>query len=105
MTVKGAACAVVLTIGLSGLSWPASADPDLYCYSVMGEVEGFGQNYTRSTSERSRDEAIAEQKTRWAEMRREIASIEPQETECEAVYPIGLEEWHCIARAEICVKR
>ena len=105
MSVKVASCAVGLVIGLAGFALAANAESELYCYPVMGEVEGFGKNYTRFTAERSRDKAVAAQKARWDEMRREIASIEPRQTECEAVYPIGVEEWHCIARTEVCVKR
>ena len=102
MKVTGS-CVAVLLLAVSVGS--ASAAPDVYCRTVTGEVEGFGQNYTRETAERSRDKAVTAERERWREMRREIVNIEARETECKAVYPLGFEEWHCIARTEVCVAR
>ncbi len=83
----------------------AAAEQAPYCRTLTGEVEGFGQNFTRSTAERSRDAAVSAEKTRWREVGREIVRIEPRETECVAVYPLGFEEWRCIARTDVCVAR
>lgn len=83
----------------------AHAKPGVYCRTVSGEVEGFGQSYTRSTAERSRDKAVSAERARWREMRREIVKVEARETECKAVYPLGFEEWHCIARTDVCVAK
>lgn len=102
MKVAGSALAVLVVFaGVGG----ADADPDVYCKTVTGEVEGFGQSFTRSTAERSRDKAVAAEKARRRETGREIVRIEARETECKAVYPLGFEEWHCIARTDVCVAR
>jgi len=102
MRVAGVALAgLVFLVGMSA----AHAKPGVYCRTVTGEVEGFGQGYTRSTAERSRDKAVSAERARWREMRREIVKVEARETECKAVYPLGFEEWHCIARTDVCVAK
>jgi hypothetical protein len=87
------------------LAVSSAAHAQLYCTTVIGEVEGFGQDYTRFTAERSRDEAIAAEKARRREMGREVEKVDVAETECEAVYPLGFEEWYCVAKADVCVAR
>jgi len=99
-----ASWALMVSVYLAGVS-AVGAAPNTYCRTVTGEVEGFGQSYTRSTAERSRDKAMAAEKARWREVGREIVKIEARETECKAVYPLGFEEWYCVARTEVCVAR
>ncbi len=81
------------------------ARADIYCKTVIGEVEGFGQDYTRFSAERSREEAIEAELARRREMGREVVKVEREESTCEAVYPLGFEEWYCIAKADVCVDR
>jgi hypothetical protein len=95
----------MLMIAAAALTFAGEAQAGPYCRTVMGEVEGFGQDYTRFTTERSREKAIEAELERWREMRREVIKVERQEAECKAVYPLGFEEWYCVATAEVCVKR
>jgi len=81
------------------------AQAGIYCKTVSGEVEGFGNGYTRFTAERSRDRAIAAEKARRREMGREVVKVDVHETQCKDVYPLGFEEWHCVAKADVCVER
>lgn len=74
----------------------------LRCKTVLGEVEGFGKESVRSTAEQSRLKAIAAEEAHRKDIGQKIASVDLQETECVAVYPIGAEEWHCMARAKVC---
>ena len=74
----------------------------LRCKTVLGEVEGFGKESVRSTAEQSRFKAIAAETAHRKDIGQKVASVELQETECVAVYPIGAEEWHCMARAKVC---
>lgn len=74
----------------------------LRCKTVLGEVEGFGKESVRATAEKSRLKAIAAEKTHRKEIGQQVASVDLEETECVAVYPIGAEEWHCMARAKVC---
>lgn len=84
---------------------PSGTHAQLYCKTVVGEVEGFGQDYTRFSAERSRDKAIEAEKARRREMGRKVEKVEVAETHCEAVYPLGFEEWYCVAKADVCVAR
>lgn len=77
---------------------------NLRCKTVLGEVEGFGKESVRSTAEQSRLRSIAEEKAHRAEIGQTVASVDLEETECVAVYPIGAEEWHCMARAKVCAE-
>lgn len=95
----GVAMALLVTAGAAG-----DARADLYCKTVIGEVEGFGQTFSRFTAERSREKAIEAEKARRREMGREVVKIERQEPTCEAVYPLGFEEWYCRAEADVCVE-
>ena len=74
----------------------------LRCKTVLGEVEGFGKESVRSTAEQSRLKAIAAEEAHRKEIGQKVASVDLAETECLAVYPIGAEEWHCMARAKVC---
>lgn len=74
----------------------------LRCRTVLGEVEGFGKESVRSTAEKSRLKAIAAEKAHRSEIGQQVASVDLIDTECVAVYPIGAEEWHCMARAKVC---
>ncbi len=74
----------------------------LRCKTVLGEVEGFGKESVRSTAEQSRLKAIAAEEAHRKDIGQQVASVDLQETECVAVYPIGAEEWHCMARAKVC---
>jgi len=94
---------ILAAVAMLVASSPAHAQ--LYCKTVIGEVEGFGQDYTRFTAERSRDKAIAAERARRREMGREVEKVEIADTECEAVYPLGFEEWYCVAKADVCVAR
>ncbi|RIA56087.1 hypothetical protein [Dichotomicrobium thermohalophilum] len=94
-----------LMVAAALLSLAGEARASSYCRTVIGEVEGFGQDYTRFSAERNREKAIEAELGRWREMRREVVSIEREETACEAVYPLGFEEWYCVAKADVCVKR
>ncbi|MFP4538392.1 MAG: hypothetical protein ACLFPA_08830 [Dichotomicrobium sp.] len=96
-------CAAMVLVVMAAAAGGARAD--LYCKTVIGEVEGFGKSFSRSTAERSREEAIAEEKARRREMGREVVKIERQESACEAVYPLGFQEWYCRAEADVCVER
>ncbi len=78
---------------------------DIYCKEIIGEVEGFGQDYTRFTAERSREKAIQAELDRRSEMGREVVKVERRDAECNAVYPLGFEEWYCVAKADVCVDR
>jgi len=102
--MKSFAVALAATFVFTGLCAPR-VQAELYCKSVTGEVEGFGESYTRFTAERSRDKAVAAQKAGWGEMGRKVVKIEPHDTECKAVYPLGFEEWHCVAKTDVCVER
>lgn len=95
----------MLMIAAAALAFGGAAQGGTYCRTVIGEVEGFGQDYTRFTAERSREKAIEAELERWREMRREVVKVERQEAECKAVYPLGFEEWYCVAKADVCVKR
>lgn len=95
----------LVAVFIAQAAFAGDARADLYCRTVTGEVEGFGQDYTRFTAERSREKVIEAELARWREMRREIAKLERQESECKAVYPLGFEEWYCVAKADICVQR
>jgi hypothetical protein len=81
---------------------PVSSPKNLRCKTVLGEVEGFGKESVRSTAEQSRLKAIAAEEAHRKEIGQQVASVDLQETECVAVYPIGAEEWHCMARAKVC---
>ena len=74
----------------------------LRCKTVLGEVEGFVKESVRSTAEKSRIKAIADEKAHRKVIGQQVASVDLEETECVAVYPIGAEEWHCMARAKVC---
>lgn len=74
----------------------------LRCKTVLGEVEGFGKESVRATAEQSRLKAIATEEAHRKEIGQKVASVDLQATECVAVYPIGAEEWHCMARAKVC---
>lgn len=95
----------VVLAAVAVLVMSSAAQAQLYCKTVIGEVEGFGQDFTRFTAERSRDEAIAAEKVRRREMGRKVEKVEVAETECKAVYPLGFEEWYCVAKADVCVAR
>ncbi len=95
----------VVLAAVAVLVMSSAAQAQLYCKTVIGEVEGFGQDFTRFTAERSRDEAIAAEKARRREMGRKVEKVEVAETECKAVYPLGFEEWYCVAKADVCVAR
>jgi len=95
----------VMAVVAALVALAGGARADLYCRTVTGEVEGFGEDYTRFTAERSREKAIEAELSRWREMRREVVRVERDEPECKAVYPLGFEEWSCVAKADICVKR
>ena len=77
----------------------------LRCQTVLGEVEGFGRESVRSSSETSRLRAIATETERRTAIGQTVASVDLEATECVAVYPIGAEEWHCTARAKVCAVR
>ncbi len=74
----------------------------LRCKTVLGEVEGFGKESVRATAEQSRLKAIAAEEAHRKDIGQKVASVDLQETECVAVYPIGPEEWLCMARAKVC---
>lgn len=80
----------------------SKASKSLRCKTVLGEVEGFGKESVRSTAEQSRLRAVAEEKSHRTAIGQTVASVDLEETECVAVYPIGAEEWHCMARAKVC---
>ncbi len=61
----------------------------LRCKTVLGEVEGFGKESVRSTAEQSRLKAIATEEAHRKDIGQKVASVDLQETECVAVYPIG----------------
>lgn len=92
-------------IVVSTLTCALQGQAALYCKTVTGEVEGFGQDYTRFTAERSRDRAVVVEKARRREMGRKVVQVKSHETECKAVYPLGFEEWYCVAKADVCVER
>ncbi len=94
-----------LMIAAVGLSLSGAAQAGTYCRTLTGEVEGFGQEYTRTSAERNRERAIEAELARWREMRREVVKVERGDAECKAVYPLGFEEWYCVAEAEVCVDR
>ncbi len=81
---------------------PVASQKNLRCKTVLGEVEGFGKESVRSTAEQNRVRAIADEKTRRSQIGQTVASVALEDTECVAVYPIGAEEWHCMARAKVC---
>ena len=81
---------------------PAISPKTLRCKTVLGEVEGFGKDSVRSTAEQNRVRAIADEQAHRTEIGQKIASVDLEDTECVAVYPIGAEEWHCMARAKVC---
>jgi len=58
----------VILAAIVMLAASSAAHAQLYCKTVIGEVEGFGQDYTRFTAERSRDKAIAAEKARRREL-------------------------------------
>jgi hypothetical protein len=89
------------------ISKPAASPskPNLRCKTVLGEVEGFGRESVRATAEKSREKVIAAEVAHRKEIGQTVASVDLQATECVAVYPIGAEEWHCMARARICAQR
>jgi len=95
----------MLMIAAVGLSLSGAVQAGTYCRTLTGEVEGFGQDYTRSSAERNRERAIETELSRWREMRRKVVKVERRDAECKAVYPLGFEEWYCIAEAEVCVDR
>jgi hypothetical protein len=74
----------------------------LRCQTVLGEVEGFGKESVRATAETSRLKAIATETVHRKSIGQTVASVDLEATECVAVYPIGAEEWHCMARAKVC---
>ncbi|MEZ5924570.1 MAG: hypothetical protein R3D57_09325 [Hyphomicrobiaceae bacterium] len=80
---------------------PAASMP-MRCKTVLGEVEGFGQESVRATAEKSRQKAIAEETAHRRVIGQSVARVDLEDTECVAVYPIGAEEWHCMARAKVC---
>ena len=81
---------------------PVISAENLRCKTVLGEVEGFGKESVRSTAEQNRVRAIADEKTHRSQIGQTVASVALEDTECVAVYPIGAEEWHCMARAKVC---
>jgi predicted ATP-grasp superfamily ATP-dependent carboligase len=83
----------------------ASAQAQTHCRTVIGEVEGFFRDHVKFTAERSRDEAVKAEVARREEMGREVVEVALEDTSCKAVYPLGLEEWHCVASARVCVAR
>ena len=95
--------AITLALLASGRATVSASE--IYCKTVSGAVEGFGQSYTRFTAERARDEAVETERARRREMGREIVKVETYDTTCEAVYPLGFEEWSCVAKADVCVAR
>lgn len=104
----GGANGATETIAAAAVPAPAPAVPPskqkLRCKTVLGEVEGFGRESVRSTAEQSRLKAIAAETEHRKVIGQTIASIDLEETECVAVYPIGAEEWHCMARARVCAQ-
>lgn len=81
---------------------PVSSSKTLRCKTVLGEVEGFGKESVRSTAEQNRVRAIADEKAHRTKIGQVVTNVDLEETECVAVYPIGAEEWHCMARAKVC---
>ena len=81
---------------------PVSQSRNERCKTVLGEVEGFGKESVRVTAEQNRVRAIADEKAHRSAIGQTVARVALEETECVAVYPIGAEEWHCMARAKVC---
>lgn len=98
-SVAGASAAVAIPVPKPAARTKISR---LRCKTVLGEVEGFGKESVRSTAEQSRLRAIAAEETHRKQIGQQVASVDLMETECVAVYPIGAEEWHCMARAKVC---
>ncbi len=103
MTVLMMTVLMMTALMMSALA--ANAQAQTYCKTLTGEVEGFFRDNVQFTAERSRDEAVKAELARRAEMGREVVEVDVGETSCKAVYPLGLEEWHCVASAKVCVAR
>lgn len=96
---------IVFAVFAMAGSLQAEPVKQLRCKTVTGEVEGFFRDSIVWASEKNRTRAIAAEKARRRAMGQEVVKVELHETVCKETYPIGLKEWHCVAKADVCVKK
>lgn len=104
-SVSVSAAVLVLAMWASAPLAEEADKKNLRCKTVMAEVEGFFHDSIVWASEKSRKRAIAAEKSRRRALGQKVVKVEMHDTVCKETYPIGLKEWHCISKADVCVEK